>query len=154
MLLSHHNHSIRTMHLPPRFQATGGIFEDFGDDRLQFAQGGNQGNNMNNPSTNYNNQHLPVATATIVSSTHPQQQQHQQQPQQQQQTKLVHTMSNQQGGGYYPTAIHANYAITPAPTNGQTSSVGGNVMKGRPQTLVVQRHVGQQKLFSVGGPSN
>ena len=135
------------MHLPPRFQATGGIFEDFGDDRLQFTQGGN---NMN---SNYNNQHLPVATATIVSSTHPQQQQHLQPQQQQQQTKLVHTMSNQQGG-YYPTAIHANYAITPAPTNGQTSVVGGNAMKGRPQTLVVQRHVGQQKLFSVGGPSN
>jgi phage-related minor tail protein len=81
-----------------------------------------------------------------------QQQQQQVQQQQQQQTKLVHTMSNQ-GGGYYPTAIHANYAIAPAPTNGQTSAVGG-AMKGRPQTLVVQRHVGQQKLFSVGGPSN
>ena len=62
-------------------------------------------------------------------------------------------MTNQ--GGYYPTAIHANYAITPAPQNGQNSAaLGGGVIKGRPQTLVVQRHVGQQKLFSVGGPSN
>jgi hypothetical protein len=123
-----------------------GIFEDFGDDRLQFtaAHGtNNQGNNINaNTTGNYNNQHLPVATATIVSTTNPQQQQ----------TKLVHPMGNQ-GGGYYPTAIHANYAITPAPTNAQGGVVGGAI-KGRPQTLVVQRHVGQQKLFSVGGTSN
>ena len=143
--------SIPTMHILPRFQATGGIFEDFGDDRLQFPSTNHQGNNLNQ-NGNYNNQHqqLPVATATIVSSTNPQHHQ-----QNLQQTKLVHTINNHQGGGggYYPTAIHANYAITPAPTNGQSNVVGG-VMKGRPQTLVVQRHVGQQKLFSVGGPSN
>jgi len=132
-----------------QLQATGGIFEDFGNDRLQFPSVNHQGNNLNQ-NTNYNNQHLPVATATIVSSTNPQHHQ-----QNLQQTKLVHTMSNHQGGGggYYPTAIHANYAIAPAPTNGQSNVVGG-VMKGRPQTLVVQRHAGQQKLFSVGGPSN
>ena len=140
------------MPLLPRFQATGGIFEDFADDRLHFSavnQGSNNVNQQPHPNTtNYNNQHLPVATATIVSSTNIQQQnpgQH---------TKLVHTMNNQGGGGgYYPTAIHANYAITPAPASGQSNIVGGAI-KGRPQTLVVQRHVGQQKLFSVGGPSN
>ena len=134
------------------YQASGGIFDDFTDDRLQFTS--QVGGNNINPTSNYNpQQHQQlqnVATATIVSSTNPQQQQHQQQ---QQQGKLVHNMTNQ--GGYYPTAIHANYAITPAPQNGQNSAaVGGGVMKGRPQTLVVQRHVGQQKLFSVGGPSN
>ena len=134
------------------YQASGGIFDDFTDDRLQFTS--QVGGNNINPTSNYNpQQHQQlqnVATATIVSSTNPQQQQHQQQ---QQQGKLVHNMTNQ--GGYYPTAIHANYAITPAPQNGQNSAaLGGGVMKGRPQTLVVQRHVGQQKLFSVGGPSN
>ena len=139
------------MHLPPRFQATGGIFDDFGEDRLQFTTSQNipNGNIINNANSaqNYNNQQLPVATATIISTTN---------PQLQNQNKIVQGMNNQGvggGGGYYPTAIHANYAITPAPTNVQGGVVGGAI-KGRPQTLVVQRHSGQQKLFSVGGPSN
>ena len=139
------------MHIPPRFQATGGIFEDFGDDRLQFTTTTTSTNSPavgNNASGNYTNQQLAMANATIVSTTNPQQA-----------NKIVHTMGNQVGGGgvgggYYPTAIHANYAIAPAPANAQGGANVGGAIKGRPQTLVVQRHVGQQKLFSVGGPSN
>lgn len=147
------------MHLLPRFQATGGtFFEELGDDqRLQFAT---VTNNDSMRSVNYTNQQIPVATIVTSTTNH---QQHPQQQQQQQSNKMNHssTTTNNQGGGggYYPTAIHANYAIAPAPQQNSQSgasagTIVGGTIKGSPQTLVVQRHVGQQKLFSVGGPSN
>jgi len=128
-------------------KATGGIFDDLTDDRLQFSTG-----NMGNSAVISNNYGgISTHNTTILSSTTTDQQ-----LQQPHNNKMVYTstIGNQNGGGgtYYPTAIHANYAITPAPQANDVE-VGGGV-KGRPQTLVVQRHVGQQKLFSVGGSSN
>ena len=55
-----------------------------------------------------------------------------------------------QGGGhtFYPTAIHANYAIAPAATAAAGSATS---LKARTQqTLVVTRQEGPQKVFTVG----
>lgn len=55
-----------------------------------------------------------------------------------------------QGGGhtFYPTAIHANYAIAPAAAAGSATATS---LKARTQqTLVVTRQEGPQKVFTVG----
>ena len=108
------------------------------DERLQFA---------------------PVTTAPHVTVAH-QAQQHifttaqPQQPQQQvvrlAQNGTIHQQRPAANHGFYPTAIHANYAITPAATAASTVTSGNGIK--RQQTLVVTRQEGPQKVFTVGGP--
>jgi len=137
------------------FGTAASIFEDLADERLQL---------LDSPVPHQTIQHLPPPPQT------------QQQPQQSQsgshlvsgsQSSHYTTSGHQQvvrlatagsvsssgiaagGRTFYPTAIHANYAIAPAQP-GQPGQVKRTQPHQGQQTLVVTRQEG--KVFTVGGP--
>jgi len=179
-----------------QLQASGNIFEELADERLQFTPVPAVSSSAPPPQPAAAQQPQPAAAqvithSTISSSGAPvggglQQhhiytsssgggQQQQQHVQHQQIVRLAAAVPQQQhhhvtgiqqqrapNNGFYPTAIHANYAIAPAAaaasatatsTSGAIGVVGanGSLIK-RQQTLVVTRQEGSQEVFTVGGP--
>lgn len=139
------------------FGAAASIFEDLADERLQLLDSPvpHQTAVSSQPAVQPSQQQQNQTGMAVQQSSQSQQQQHVYTTSGHQQvvrlaTAAPSTGNGQQGGrtGFYPTAIHANYAIAPA---GQQVVKRALPQQGQ-QTLVVTRQEG--KVFTVGGPLN